>query len=70
MSGNAISFDDVKPVKAGSGSHNESFVPIKPALQVGERLGWPTEGYFYHFIDGTLINEYKLKGSGKWAFQV
>lgn len=70
LSGNAISFDDVKPVKAGSGGHTESFVPIKPALQVGERLGWPTEGYFYHFIDGTLINEYKLKGSGKWAFQV
>lgn len=70
LSGNAISFDDVKPVKVGSGSHTESFVPIKPALQVGERLGWPTEGYFYHFIDDTLINEYKLKGSGKWAFQV
>ncbi len=68
--GNAISFDDVKPVKKGSGSYSESFVPIKPALQVGERLGWPTEGYFYHFIDDLLINEYKLKGSGKWAFQV
>lgn len=70
LSGEAISFDDVKPVKAGSGSHTESFVPIKPAVQVGERLGWPTEGYFYHFIDDVLSHEYKLKGSGKWAFQV
>ncbi|WP_236798285.1 colicin E3/pyocin S6 family cytotoxin [Aliivibrio fischeri] len=68
--GNAILFDDVKPVKQGSGSYSESFVPIKPAVQVCERLGWPTEGYFYHFIDDVLVNEYKLKGSGKWAFQV
>ncbi|TDM54651.1 hypothetical protein [Aliivibrio fischeri] len=70
LSGSAISFDDVKPVKKGSGSHSESFVPIKPAVQVDKRLGWPTEGYFYHFIDDSLIHEYKLMGDGKWAFQV
>ncbi|WP_236782835.1 hypothetical protein [Aliivibrio fischeri] len=70
LSGSAISFDDVKPVKKGSGSRSESFVPIKPAVQVDKRLGWPTEGYFYHFIDDSLIHEYKLMGDGKWAFQV
>ncbi len=68
-SGNSLSFDDVKPVKQGSGSYTESFIPVKPAIQVGERLGWPTEGYFYHFVDDVLTHEYKLIGKGKWAFQ-
>lgn len=69
-SGSALSFGDVKPVEQGSGAHTESFIPIKPAVQVGERLGWPTKGYFYHFVDDVLTHEYKLMGEGKWAFQV
>ncbi|MCE7565186.1 DUF2235 domain-containing protein [Aliivibrio fischeri] len=69
-SGSASSFDDVRPVKQGLGSHTESFIPVKPAVQVGECLGWPTEGYFYHFVDDVLTHEYKLMGEGKWAFQV
>ncbi len=69
-SGSALSFDDVQPVKQGLGTHTESFIPVKPAVQVGERLGWPTEGYFYHFVDDALTHEYKLMGEGKWTFQV
>ena len=69
-SGTALSFDDVQPVEQGAGTHTESFIPVKPAVQVGERLGWPTEGYFYHFVDDVLTHEYKLMGEGKWAFQV
>ncbi|GEK15848.1 LysM peptidoglycan-binding domain-containing protein [Aliivibrio fischeri] len=69
-SGNAIIFRDVKPVKQNFKNAAESFIPIKPAVQVGKRLGWPTEGYFYHFINDVLIHEYKLMGDGKWAFQV
>ncbi|OCH17618.1 S-type pyocin domain-containing protein [Aliivibrio logei] len=69
-SGTALSFDDVQPVEQSSGIHTESFIPVKPAVQVGERLGWPTEGYFYHFVDDVLTHEYKLMGEGKWAFQV
>ncbi|MBB1312506.1 LysM peptidoglycan-binding domain-containing protein [Aliivibrio sp. SR45-2] len=69
-SGTALSFDDVQPVEQGAGTHTESFIPVKPAVQVGERLGWPTEGYFYHFVDDALTHEYKLMGDGKWAFQV
>lgn len=69
-SGSAMVFDDVKPIKQGAAHATESFIPVKPAVQVGERLGWPTEGYFYHFIDDALVHEYKLMGDGKWAFQV
>lgn len=66
----AFSYKDIKPVKKGNTSHTESFIPIKPSVQIGERLGWPTEGYFYHFIDDALLNEYKILGDNKWAFSV
>jgi len=68
-SGGALIFHDVEPVNAGSASHAESFIPVKPAVQVGELLGWPTKGFFYHFIDDALTHEYQLLGEGKWAFQ-
>ncbi|WP_082297302.1 phospholipase effector Tle1 domain-containing protein [Moritella viscosa] len=68
-SGGALIFHDVEPVNAGSDSHAESFIPVKPAVQVGELLGWPTKGFFYHLIDDALIHEYQLLGEGEWAFQ-
>lgn len=46
----------------------EGFIPISPAVQLGERLGFPTEGYYYHFHDGQLIQEYKLLGDSQWGF--
>lgn len=56
----------VKPI--GSGVVREAFIPIVPSVQLGERLGLPTEGYYYHFYNGRLVQEYKLLGNGKWAF--
>ncbi|ASO28801.1 S-type Pyocin domain-containing protein [Vibrio anguillarum] len=56
----------VKPI--GSGVVREAFIPVIPSVQLGERLGLPTEGYYYHFYNGSLVQEYKLLGNGKWAF--
>ncbi|WP_417884423.1 LysM peptidoglycan-binding domain-containing protein [Vibrio rumoiensis] len=56
----------VKPI--GSSVVREAFIPIVPSVQLGERLGLPTEGYYYHFYNGSLVQEYKLLGNGKWAF--
>ena len=56
----------VKPI--GSGVVREAFIPVIPSVQLGERLGLPTEGYYYHFHNGRLVQEYKLLGEGKWAF--
>ncbi|PXA73181.1 hypothetical protein DMC15_07300 [Vibrio sp. 11986-1-5] len=56
----------VKPI--GTQTAYEGFIPVCPAVQLGERLGLPTEGYFYHFHDGKLIQEYKLLGDKKWSF--
>ncbi|EJB1759916.1 S-type pyocin domain-containing protein [Vibrio parahaemolyticus] len=56
----------VKPI--GSGVVREAFIPVAPSVQLGERLGLPTEGYYYHFYNGRLVQEYKLLGNGKWAF--
>ena len=56
----------VKPI--GSGAIREAFIPLVPSVQLGERLGLPTEGYYYHFYNGRLVQEYKLLGNGKWSF--
>lgn len=54
--------------KAGSHKAVEGFIPVVPAVRLGERLGLPTEGYYYHFNDGELVQEYKILGQEKWAF--
>ena len=56
----------VKPI--GSGVVREAFIPVVPSVQLGERLGLPTEGYYYHFYNGRLVQEYKLLGNSKWSF--
>ncbi|PMG48287.1 hypothetical protein BCU90_08750 [Vibrio lentus] len=66
----ALSYDNVLPVKKGSAVYRDVFIPVKPSVQVGERLGWPTEGYFYHFVDDELTHEYKIAGNNKWGFNV
>lgn len=64
-----ISVPDTVQVKLiGSGVVREAFIPVVPSVQLGERLGLPTEGYYYHFYNGRLVQEYKLLGNGKWAF--
>ncbi len=54
--------------KAGSQKAVEGFIPVVPAVRLGERLGLPTEGYYYHFNDGELVQEYKILEEEKWAF--
>ncbi len=49
----------VKPI--GSGVVREAFIPVVPSVQLGERLGLPTEGYYYHFYNGRLVQEYNRK---------
>ncbi|MFS1906783.1 LysM peptidoglycan-binding domain-containing protein [Vibrio lentus] len=66
----ALSYDNVLPVKKGSAVYRDVFIPVKPSFQVDERLGWPTEGYFYHFVDDELTHEYKIAGNNKWGFNV
>ncbi|OED78096.1 hypothetical protein A144_22660 [Vibrio splendidus ZF-90] len=66
----ALSYDNVLPVKKESAVYRDVFIPIKPSVQVDERLGWPTEGYFYHFVDDELTHEYKIAGNNKWGFNV
>lgn len=60
--------ETVKMKPIGTQTAYEGFIPVCPAVQLGERLGLPTEGYFYHFHDGQLIQEYKLLGDNKWSF--
>ncbi|WP_281544986.1 DUF2235 domain-containing protein [Grimontia sp. SpTr1] len=59
----------VKLKPKGTDAVREAFIPVIPALQLGDRLGFPTEGYFYHFHKKKLVQEYKILGEGRWAFQ-
>ncbi|CZF77900.1 hypothetical protein [Grimontia marina] len=59
----------VKLKPKGTDAVREAFIPVIPALQLGDRLGFPTEGYFYHFHEKKLVQEYKILGEGRWAFQ-
>uniref|UniRef100_UPI002611A82E peptidoglycan-binding protein n=1 Tax=uncultured Vibrio sp. TaxID=114054 RepID=UPI002611A82E len=58
----------VKTRTIGSSVALEGFIPVTPAVQLGERLGYPTEGFYYHLHDGKLIQEYRILGDKKWSF--
>lgn len=60
--------DSVQVKSIGSGVVREAFIPVIPSVQLVERLGLPTEGYYYHFYNDRLVQEYKMLGDGKWAF--
>ncbi|CAE6932153.1 LysM domain [Vibrio sp. B1ASS3] len=45
----------LKPI--GSDAVREAFIPVVPSVQLGERLGLPTEGYYYHFYNNRLVQE-------------
>ncbi|GEK14261.1 LysM peptidoglycan-binding domain-containing protein [Aliivibrio fischeri] len=69
-SGGSYSFVKSKPNKKGTNKEIHSFIPIKPAIQVDKRLGWPTKGFFYYFVNNKLINEYLIVGNNNWSFKV
>lgn len=60
--------EPVQARKIGSGIAQEGFIPIVPTVQVGERLGFPTKGFYYHFHNNKLIQEYKILGDKRWSF--
>ncbi|ALR95645.1 hypothetical protein [Vibrio alginolyticus] len=60
----------VKMRRRGANVASEGFMPIQPAVQLGMRLGLPTEGFLYHFHGITLLQEYRLVGDGRWFFYV
>ncbi|MFA9396552.1 MAG: glycosyl hydrolase 108 family protein [Halodesulfovibrio sp.] len=55
-----VNLFEEKPSKA-----NEALIPVTPAVQVGKRLGFSTKGYFYHFHNGELVQEFMVKKGAK-----
>ncbi|QEO45240.1 S-type Pyocin domain-containing protein [Vibrio cholerae] len=58
----------VKVRNIGAQVVHEGFIPVTPTVQLGERLGFPTEGFYYHFHDNQLVQEYRLQGDKRWSF--
>ncbi|QDO84956.1 hypothetical protein FM037_19175 [Shewanella psychropiezotolerans] len=65
-----LSVKPVKMVPLGSQQVYESFVPVQLTVQVSERLGYPTQGYFYHFKQGQLVHEYAIVEGAKGYFNI
>ncbi|MFS1887052.1 DUF2235 domain-containing protein [Vibrio lentus] len=63
-----LSIPDVLAKPKGTNALNEAFLAVMPAVQFGERLGLATQGYYYHFSEGKLVQEYKIIGNGNSRF--
>ncbi len=63
-----LSVSSVFAKPKGEAPLDEAIMAIMPAVQFGERLGLATQGYYYHFSDGKLIQEYKIIGNGNSRF--
>jgi hypothetical protein len=57
-----LSLKNVTMMPLGSGKVNDAFLPIMPTVQFGERLGFATTGYLYHFKGNTLVQKYQWQG--------
>ncbi|MEZ9525853.1 DUF2235 domain-containing protein [Enterovibrio norvegicus] len=60
--------EPVKLKPKDTGAIREAFIPVVPSVQLGSRLGFPTEGFYYHFHSNKLVQEYKILGEDRWAF--
>ncbi|MGF1751400.1 DUF2235 domain-containing protein [Vibrio cionasavignyae] len=63
-----LSIPNVLAKPKGTNALNEAFLAVMPAVQFGERLGLATQGYYYHFSEGKLVQEYKIIGNGNCRF--
>ena len=63
-----LSIPNVMAKPKGEGDVNDAFIAVMPSIQFGERLGLPTQGYYYHFNEGKLVQEYKILGEEKSLF--
>ncbi|OCH60923.1 DUF2235 domain-containing protein [Vibrio splendidus] len=63
-----LSIPDVLAKPKGTNALNEAFLAVMPTVQFGERLGLATQGYYYHFNEGKLVQEYKIIGNGNCRF--
>lgn len=66
----AIGIKKVRAYKEKKDMPTESFIAIMPAIQHGDNLGFPTQGFYYHFMHGKLIHEYAIMGIGKYSFNL
>ncbi|EKH9212714.1 LysM peptidoglycan-binding domain-containing protein [Vibrio parahaemolyticus] len=61
-------WEDITPQDKESLTVEHAFIPLRPAIQIGEVLGLPTQGFLYHFLDGKLLHEYRCQGGSAYHF--
>lgn len=67
----SISMDGVTVESKDTLKAREAFIPVYAGVEAGYRLGLPTQGYYYHFMDHKLLHEYKICETGNmWAYNI
>lgn len=46
----------------------ERYMAVMPTVQVGQRLAFPTRGYYYHFVSGCLVQEYEISSDSVFTY--
>lgn len=64
-----LALTEVAVYPSGSQVVNEAFIPVYPGLAFEGRLGLPATGYYYHIMQGRLIQEYRITDSRNGCFQ-
>ncbi|MGU5760177.1 hypothetical protein [Aeromonas hydrophila] len=62
-----LSIAEVVP-QSHHGVVRERYLAVMPTVQVGQRLAFPTRGYYYHFVGGCLAQEYEIHSDSAFAF--
>lgn len=62
-----LSIAEVAP-QSHHGVVRERYLAVMPTVQVGQRLAFPTRGYYYHFVGGCLAQEYEIPSDPAFAF--
>lgn len=62
-----LSITDVAP-QSHYGVVRERYLAVMPTVQVGQRLAFPTRGYYYHFVGGCLAQEYEIPSDSAFTF--
>lgn len=64
-----LSLDSIEVYPEGAEQIDDSFYILKPAFEHCGKLGFPSKGYYYHFIGKELSQEFNIERNTPWLFK-
>jgi hypothetical protein len=65
----SLSLESVEVFPMGTRQVDDSFYVLKPTLEYCGKLGFPSKGYYYHFIGKELAQEFSIDKEAPWFFK-